>query len=196
MRFVLAVLSLVALSGHASAAEPAMPATRGQPSVDPAMPKLTVARFLEKLPGIWTGEQVMRCPSGSFMTMRVTETYREEKRGDRAGLAGELVCTIGSGDKAKTLRSTSFTWGEAGGKGHSEVMQDGKTEKYITFVSGDTLVFIPDTPLNKDGVRDKPENGSGLSELVEKDAVFLVKKGFVNAPDGVYLIRGKLKKKR
>lgn len=193
--FFTALLAFAAVPAFSQVA-PATPDTRGRAS-DPtaiAAPKPTVAQFLKKLPGHWAGEQVMRCPKGSFMTMQVTETYREEKRGDVAGVAGELVCTIGSGDKTKTLRSTSFTWGDADGKGHSEVTQDGKTEKYITFVSGDTLVFIPDTPLNKDGKRDKPENGSGLSEVSEKGETFLVKKGFVTAPDGVYLIRGKLKK--
>src|ERR1043165_8785659 len=129
MRFTLVASALVALAAPAFAANPAGPATRGQPSAPPVkpVPKTTVAEFLEKLPGTWSGVQHMANPKKQVMTMQVSETYRWEtgKDGVRV-LLGELTYTIGSGDKAKTFTGFSRTWVDEKKLGHADVTQNGK----------------------------------------------------------------------
>ena len=190
MRPLFFSFALLASAGAVRAVEPAAPSTRGQPPAPPAfpIPKVTLAQFLDKLPGTWAGEQRMRNPKGEVMTMRVTESYRWETRDGARVLVGELTYTVGSGDKAKTFKGASLTRIDAAGKGRAEVTDSGKTLRYDALISEDTLVFVPE------GKGAKAESGTGVSFVKEGDAVFLSVRGFQTGPDGVYLVEGKLRK--
>lgn len=188
MRFTLVVSALAAT---AFAVEPAGPATRGQPPSPPVRPapKITVAEFLEKLPGTWSGVQHMANPKKQVMSMQVSETYRWEtgKDGVRA-LLGELTYTIGSGDKARTFTGSSRTWVDDKKQGHAEVTQNGKTVRYDALTSEDSLVFVPE------GKGEKADCGTGV-EIMRKGAdEFLIVRGFQTGPDGIYRVGGKLKR--
>lgn len=176
------------LAVAAFAAEPATPTTRSAASVMPALPaaKLTLAQMLEKLPGEWKGEQRMQNPKKEIMTMRVTETYRWETKDGVRTLVGETSYTVGSGEKEKTFRGVSRTWVDAQGKGHAEVTDSGKTLRYHAVVSEDSLVFIPEG--------NEKTSGTGVRIVREGADEFLVVRAFQTAPDGAYLVEGKLKK--
>lgn len=192
MRLPLAVLALASLAGAAVAGEPVAPVAGGMPPAAPTpppAPKITVAQFLEKLPGTWSGVQHMANPKKQVMTMRVAETYRWETGKDGARtLVGELTYTIGSGDTAKTFSGVSRTWVDEKNRAHAEVTQNGKSMRYDALISEDTLVFIPE------GKGDKADSGTGVHFEKEGDDEFLIVVGFQTGPDGIYRVGGKLKR--
>jgi hypothetical protein len=128
----------------------------------------------------------MQNPKKEIMTMRVTETYRWETKDGVRTLVGETSYTVGSGEKEKTFRGVSRTWVDAQGKGHAEVTDSGKTLRYHAVVSEDSLVFIPEG--------NEKTSGTGVRIVREGADEFLVVRAFQTAPDGAYLVEGKLKK--
>ena len=191
-RLVSALLLTVAPVVFAEVSPPA-PDTRATPPAVPAAPKLSpsLAELLRRQPGKWEGEQRVISPSKSVMRVQVAETYRLETVEGRPVLLGDIRYTVGSGDKAKTYVGTSRTWIDAEGRGHAEVTQDGKTDKFAAFTSEDSLVFLPAGQKTENA-----DSGTGVRVVTEGSDRFMLVRGFQRGPQGTFVIEGRLREIR
>lgn len=190
MSRLFAIAPLVLAGALAAQVSPPSPDTRATPPPAPTLPKATpsLIELLRRQPGRWEGEQRVISPTKSVMLVRVAETYRMETGGGLPVLHGDIRYTVGSGDKTKTYAGSSRTWVDASGRGHAEVTQDGKTEKFSARADEDSLVFLPA------GV--KPEEasaGTGVRVAVENGVRVMIVRGFQKSPQGVYVIEGRLR---
>lgn len=185
----LLLLGLLVATAFAQVAPPA-PETRATPPpapLSPLAPAPSLAELITRFPGHWEGEQRVISPTKSVMLVRVSETYKLDPAEKRPVLLGDIRYTIGDGDSRKTFRGTSRTWIDEQGRGHAEVTQDGKTERYDALARADSLVFLP---VNHGG---KPASGTGVRVITANGVRHMEVKGFQQTPKGVFIIEAVLK---